>query len=107
MNDKFLSNTYGYSMSKALSNKYDINPKIDFGISKSQSSDKIQRTDLAKSLYNMIGLKMSGGKFDVFQSGRFKLPFGDYVISGKYVNKGKPTDYWNVKLSMPIDIPGL
>ncbi len=104
MANKYLSNTSGYSMARALSNKYDMSPNVNLGVQKPSSS---QPMGLASNLYNMLGINMSGGKFNALERGRFNVPVGKYGVHGEYVKKGTPFDYWKLGISMPLNIRGL
>ena len=60
--------------------------------------------NLSKGLYGLMGLGIGpGNRLSAFERGRFQLPIGKYGIGGSYENRGYPTDYWNVGVSIPFD----
>ena len=69
-----------------------------------QHPSGINALNLAKGLYGLMGLKLApGNRLSAFERGRFNLPIGEYGIHGKYENIGRPTDYWNLGVSIPFD----
>ena len=69
-----------------------------------QRPEDTNATNLAKGLYGLMGLKLApGNRLSAFERGKFELPIGKYGIGGSYENLGRPTDYWNLGVSIPFD----